>query len=127
MIVNFCNKIIRIHVYLPSLTDLLRRTLARHKESSLLYVQKGFEFQGIFFKNMRFGPGIERVLPLHSNVGFWYGNKLVRLSWVPAAPSILPDFCTGPAGPEFVEPFRKILNKKTKIVSLSWLLRIIMQ
>ncbi|XP_026319673.1 ankyrin repeat and MYND domain-containing protein 1-like isoform X2 [Hyposmocoma kahamanoa] len=76
----------------------------------------GKVFTGIFYKNMRFGPGIEHVLPLRCNVGFWYGNKLVRISWSPAVPSILPDFCTGPTGPEFVEPFRKILSKKTKII-----------
>ncbi|XP_049878715.1 ankyrin repeat and MYND domain-containing protein 1-like [Pectinophora gossypiella] len=76
----------------------------------------GRVFTGLFYKDVRWGPGVCRLLGLRCNVGLWRGTQLARMTWCPHGPSITPDFNAGPKGPAFLDDFRVILARKTRII-----------
>ncbi|CAH2102169.1 unnamed protein product [Euphydryas editha] len=76
----------------------------------------GKTFNGLFFNNVRWGPGVECHANLRDNVGLWRGSQLVRLVWQPSAPNVVPDFMAINSGRTIVESHRIILTTKIEIV-----------
>lgn len=66
--------------------------------------------------NVRWGPGIESHANVHNDVGLWRGRQLVRLSWRPLAPSIVPEFMTNSSGRTIVEAHRILLRNTVENV-----------
>lgn len=76
--------------------------------------------QGIFYNNMRWGPGIESNTNLQENVGLWRGNQLIRVTWRPNTPSVCLDFNFGPdAAKTLVEAHRTIFSTSVRDVRLT--------
>ncbi|KOB77154.1 putative zinc finger protein [Operophtera brumata] len=72
--------------------------------------------QGLFHKDMRWGPGIESQACLREDVGLWRGTQLVRLAWQPATPNVALDLCIGLNGKACVEPHRIVLAKRIQTI-----------
>ncbi|CAH0727561.1 unnamed protein product, partial [Brenthis ino] len=72
--------------------------------------------KGLFMNNVRWGPGIESHANVHNDVGLWRGRQLVRLSWRPLAPSIVPEFMTNSSGRVIVEAHRILLRNTVENV-----------
>lgn len=52
-----------------------------------------------------------------TDIGFWRGNQLIRLSWRPPTISLVPDIAGCLFGPHFLEQFRIILHSHKKTVT----------
>ncbi|KAJ2948039.1 hypothetical protein O0L34_g9837 [Tuta absoluta] len=78
----------------------------------------GRVFTGLYYKDNRWGPGVERHL-LKSNVGFWRGSRLARLSWRPAGPTVAPNLAGGPQFNFDLELYRIVLWRNIKIIDES--------
>ncbi|XP_028029836.1 ankyrin repeat and MYND domain-containing protein 1-like [Bombyx mandarina] len=76
----------------------------------------GRVFSGLYYNNMRWGPGIESHINLQENVGLWRGSQLIRLAWRPQAPSITLDLTSAANGKDFVESYRTMLLPKPSTV-----------
>lgn len=78
-------------------------------------------FQGLFFNNVRWGPGVQSHANLHEDVGLWRAGQLVRLAWKPDGPSIAPDLVTTNTGKQIVESNRIMLTTVVETVEC-WLM-----
>ncbi|XP_045775654.1 ankyrin repeat and MYND domain-containing protein 1-like isoform X2 [Maniola jurtina] len=76
----------------------------------------GRTFSGLFFDNVRFGPGVQSHADVHEDVGLWRGCQLVRLAWRPEGPSITPDFVNSSTGRTMVESHRIILTTEVETI-----------
>ncbi|XP_034836210.1 ankyrin repeat and MYND domain-containing protein 1-like [Maniola hyperantus] len=76
----------------------------------------GRTFSGLFFNNLRFGPGVQSHADVHEDVGLWRGCQLVRLAWRPEGPSITPDFVNSSTGRTMVESHRIILSTEVETI-----------
>ncbi|XP_026739317.1 ankyrin repeat and MYND domain-containing protein 1-like [Trichoplusia ni] len=76
----------------------------------------GRVFKGLYYNDVRWGPGVESHACLRADVGLWRGTQLMRLSWRPSAPPIAPDLDTSTHGSNTVAPHRIKLINETKIV-----------
>lgn len=88
-------------------------------------LDKDFRFQGLYYNNIRWGPGVEDHADVHQNVGLWRGSQLVRLAWRPDTPRLIPAWST--QGRAIVEPHRVILTSNQKIVSYDMMLNVFLQ
>ncbi|KAI5645023.1 hypothetical protein NE865_02997 [Phthorimaea operculella] len=73
----------------------------------------GRVFTGLFYKDIRWGPGVERHFR-KSNVGCWRGSQLARLSWRPPGPTVAPNLALN--AHYNLDSYRVVLWKNIKIV-----------
>ncbi|CAD0195135.1 unnamed protein product [Chrysodeixis includens] len=76
----------------------------------------GRVFLGLYYNDVRWGPGVESHAAIREDVGLWRGTQLLRLAWRPATPSITLDLDSLAQGTYLVAPHRIKLANDTKIV-----------
>ncbi|XP_039756029.1 ankyrin repeat and MYND domain-containing protein 1-like [Pararge aegeria] len=76
----------------------------------------GRTFYGLFFNNVRWGPGIQSHADVREDVGLWRFDKLVRLAWRPEGPSVVPEFINTNTGRTIVESHRIVLATDIEII-----------
>ncbi|XP_013176564.1 PREDICTED: ankyrin repeat and MYND domain-containing protein 1-like [Papilio xuthus] len=74
----------------------------------------GRVFNGLFYYNLKLGPGIESCLDIRQNVGLWLGDQLVRLAWIPPTYSMILNLNSTNTGRACVDAQRTLLTTCTK-------------
>ncbi|XP_014368730.2 ankyrin repeat and MYND domain-containing protein 1-like [Papilio machaon] len=84
-----------------------------HGYGSLSYPD-GRVFNGLFYHNIKFGPGVESCVDIRQNVGLWLGDQLVRLAWIPPTNSLILNLDSTNTGRACVDAQRTLLTTCTK-------------
>ncbi|CAH2050796.1 unnamed protein product, partial [Iphiclides podalirius] len=75
--------------------------------------------KGLFYSNIRWGPGIESHVDVRQNVGLWLGNKLIRLAWKPPSHNLILDLMTTNAGRACVNAHRNLMETSSEAIDES--------